>query len=170
MEIKEAFNRGRLFDVFGFNLALLKYRIGKLSEINGLDPNNKFEMITYFDASIVQIRAMFLERRSQNFTFQSFLRAVDRSDLIEKVEAFFDEPFNAADAEMRDDGLEYRSLRKVIKFVADKFVCHNDVTDFVDQGNQDYYAVALTNPYDNRYLPNMLKELFLIFDEIKTEK
>lgn len=159
-----------LFEVYLFNLDLLKYRLDKLSKIDVSDKNNKFEFFTYFDALIVQIRAMFLEKESKNFTFQSFLNTINRSDLVEKVETFFEEPFDGMDLQNRNDGLEYRSIKKVIKFITDKFVCHNDATSLIDQGNQNYFVSALTNPYNKRYLPKLFGEIFSIFENVEDEK
>lgn len=170
MNIEEHIKNNRLFEVYFFNLDLLKYRLDKLSKIDVSDPNNKFEFFTYFDAVIVQIRAMFLEQKSKNFTFQSFLKTINRSDLVEKVEAFFDEPFDGMDLQYRNDGLEYRSIRKVIKFITDKFVCHNDSINLIDQGNQDYFVATLTNPYNRRYLPKLFEDIFSIFKVVEAEK
>lgn len=169
MNIEEIMKTNRLFEVYTFNLDLLKYRISKLTEIDTSDKNNKFEFFTYFDAAIVQIRAMFLEKRSKNFTFQSFLRVINRPNLVEKVEEFFDEPFDGMDFQSRDEGLEYRSIRKVIKFITDKFVCHNDETTSIDQGNQDYFVATLANPHNQRYLSKLLEDLFAIFEDVEAE-
>ena len=169
MDIEEIMKTNRLFDVYSFNLDLLKYRIGRIEEIDTFDNNNKFEFFTYFDAAIVQIRAMFLEKGSKNFTFQSFLRAINRPDLVEKVEDFFDEPFDEMDFQSKDDGAEYRSIRKVIKFITDKFVCHNDETTAIDQGNQNYFVAALSNKHNQRYLPRLLEDLFSIFETVEEE-
>lgn len=136
----------------------------KLSKLNGLDHSIKYDLFTYFDAAIVQIRAMLLERRTQNFTFQSFLKSINRPDLVEKIEVFFDEPFDLLGYEAKEVGGEYHSVRDVMKFITDKFICHNDVTDIMDQSFQDIYVRALTNPHNDRFLPKLFKDILEILE------
>jgi hypothetical protein len=155
VEQENIFKKLRLVDVFTFNLELLSYRINKFSDMKSIN-YNKFEKYTYFDAIIVQIRAMFLEKKSNNFTFQLFLKSEGRIDLAEKVNAYFDEPFDATDIEARDNGDKFRSIRNVIKFI-----------DYIDQGEQNYLVNILLNPYNNRYLPKLINEVLLIVKEAK---
>ena len=155
----------RLHETFSFNIKLLRYRLDKLSEFNGMDPSVKFEIFTYFDAAMVQIRAMFLERGTKNFSFQAFLKSVGRTDLVTKIEAFFDEPFDLLGHEAKNEGKKYHSVRDVIKFITDKFICHNDVTDIWDQSLQDIYFKALTNPYNDRFLPKLFSDILKSLEE-----
>lgn len=155
----------RFDDAFNFNLKLLSFRIEKLRDMNQLDRTTKFEYITYFDAIVVQFRAMLLERRQHNFTFRAFLEKKERTDLIEKIDAILEQPLDASQTEMKEAGETFYSLKKGLKFITDKFVCHNDNTDRTEQGMQDYVFSLLTNPHGSLYLPYLWDDLSAVLIE-----
>lgn len=67
--------------------------------------------------------------------FQNYYRKTGRSDVADKIDAFLDPEFMDV------------SIRKVLKFIADKFVCHVDKVDNTDIGLCNVWMSDLRNPY-----------------------
>ena len=57
------------------------------------------------------------------------------------------------------------SIKKVLKFIADKFVCHMDPISSTDLGLANAYMAALGNPYVKNNIRNIMKQLFDIIRE-----
>lgn len=153
-----------------YKLLLRRYR--RYKEIYRID-NTDIDQITYFDMIIVQLRAMCIESPGlkDNFTAQNLLHRLCRDDLSNKIDAMLDESL-IGDGDF--------TIRKSLKTVADKLVCHYDYFDIRDgllsicetiEGN-------LQNPYVNENLDHIMDVLMscvkegigLGLDDIGTEE
>lgn len=96
---------------------LLKNRIEKLRVLS----KGTLDYKTYFDASLVQIRAMCIEdgKRKNNHTIQNFLRLNGFEKEVADVNNLFD-------TVMSDGSILELTLREAIKVTTDKFIAHYD--------------------------------------------
>lgn len=131
---------------FSFSIDLLNYKLNRLEEINSMDKTQQFAYLTIFDSIIAQLRAMFLENRNQNFTFQRYFNEKNLPDIVENINDYLDQPFDAH---------ESGSIRERLKFLADKFICHYDAVSRNDISNANYISATLANPV----APNNLKSI-----------
>lgn len=128
---------------FIFNIDMLNYRISRLQKIDTIDRGNQAEYLMVFDATLTLFRAMLLERQKENYTFQNYFRKTNRKDIADQIDAFLDLPF----ASYMD-----KSIRDVLKFIADKFICHVDKVEKSDIGLCNAWMSNLSNPYfDNNF-------------------
>lgn len=139
---------------FNVHYRLLIERYKRLIAIDKQEMN--LDISTYQDMIVVQIRAMFIESANlrSNYTAQNLLRILGESDLADKIDTYLDSPFNEIYTDL--------SIRKALKTMADKFICHNDNFDGekVDLwGLQLSIESQLRNPYIK---PN----LFTIMDTL----
>lgn len=150
----------RFISQFSLNMDLLSY---KLSKLKSIDPKNKeyhFEYLLLADSVIVQFRAMLLENKTSNYTFQAYFKNIKREDIAVKIDQYLDQGFNAYDQEQKDAGeVNYRSIRKAMKFISDKFICHFDNVTDMDIGNANYIMAETANPYSDRYINKMLSDI-----------
>lgn len=122
-------------------------------------PGMNLDISTYQDMIVVQIRAMFIESANlqNNYTGQNLLRILGEPELAEKIDTFLDSPFNEIYADL--------SIRKALKTMADKFICHNDNFDGnkVDfWGLQQSIESQLRNPYIKPNLFSIMDTLISI--------
>lgn len=125
---------------FTFNIDMLNYRLNRMWEIDTMQKDNQQEYLMVFDATIVLFRAMFLENGShkKNYTFQNFFRLTGRDEVAGQIDSFLNSPFTSYCD---------KSIRDVLKFIADKFVCHVDCVEDTDLGLCNVWMGNLSNPY-----------------------
>lgn len=109
-----------------------------------------------FDAFLVVFRALFLERGQRQYTIQNFYRAKGDNEKADKIDAYLDLPaFTWKNVSIRD----------MLKFIADKFICHVDPISTEDLGTANFYMTHLANPYDKNNLETIMTDLNRIINE-----
>ena len=140
------------------NIDHLNYRYNRLKSINVTDHSNNEEFLMVFDAFLVLFRAVFLENGNTQYTIQHYYRAKGDDDTADKINAFLDRPvYEWSDL----------SIRKMLKFIADKFVCHADPISTEDLGVANVYMAHLMNPYEKNNLQTILEGLNKILESSK---
>lgn len=149
---------------FFFNIKMLEYRINRLLIIDASDIKNKQEFQMVLDATLVLFRGLFLEspHLTKNLTFQNFFRCYGGSQYADKLDAFLDAPF----AQWMTDsyGDKVGSIRSVLKFLTDKFVCHMDKVNVCDIALCNTIINFLINPA----FENNIKHIAESIDKIVT--
>lgn len=115
-----------------------------------MDKEQQFEYLTIFDSVITQLRAMLLEKGKKNYTFQNYFNEVGKPEVAQKIDEYLDSPFDPQNS---------RSIRTALKFISDKFICHFDEIEPIDLGTANYIMSALSNPYSDTNLKEILREL-----------
>ena len=139
-----------------FNIDQLNYRYKRLQAINTHAPSLKQEYLMAFDAFLVVFRALFLERGQRQYTIQNFYRAKGDNEKADKIDAYLDLPaFTWKNVSIRD----------MLKFIADKFICHVDPISTEDLGTANFYMTHLANPYDKNNLETIMTDLNRIINE-----
>lgn len=157
-EHEEFFKFPLLAEQVAINIDHLNYRYSRLSAIDVTDSSNKEEFFMAFDAFLVLFRALFLENGDTQYTIQHYYRAKADDDTADKINAFLDQPvFEWSEL----------SIRKMLKFIADKFVCHADPISTEDLGFANAYTAHLMNPYVKNNLQTILEGLNKILDSSK---
>lgn len=111
-----------------------------------------------FDSFLVLFRALFLENGDVQYTIQHYLWAKGDEETADKINAFLDQQvFEWSDL----------SIRRMLKFIADKFVCHADPISTEDLGYANAYMSHLMNPYFNNNLHAILEGLNKILESSK---
>ena len=150
------------------NLNLLKRRINKFLSLPKISKTQEeeCEWFTYYDAILVQVRALLIESKSRkkNYTLQNYLRLLNREKIADILDAYLDSDFD--DEVVDKDTGKPLSIRSVIKFVADKFICHYDYTEDVDVILENKISKILTN-LDCYEKNNIHKILLIIVDIMK---
>lgn len=142
---------------FAFNMQMYEYRLKRVLSIDTSLKQNQMEYLMAFDAFLALFRGLFLENNKKNcYTVQNYYKAVGRDDIAAKVDAFLDSPFN----EYSDE-----TIRRALKFLADKFVCHIDPITLEDLGLANAYMSALKNPFVNVNLQYICSELDKIMND-----
>ena len=130
-------------DQFFFNQEQLVYRIKRAWNIDRTIKENQSEYLMAFDSALCLFRAMFLERLSKNYTYQNYFQKIGKPEIAENINKYLDSPFDSTGT----------SIRQVLKFIADKFVCHVDCITNKDLGMANAWMASLGNPYfDNNLL------------------
>ena len=130
-----------------FNIEQLNYRYNRLSEIDVTNKDNQKEYLMLFDSFIVLFRALFLEKGEKQYSVQNYYREKGDDEIARKIDAFLDEKMFSWKNE---------SIRFVLKFIADKFVCHIDPIDYIDLGNANFYMSQLANPCVDNNLEHIM--------------
>lgn len=88
---------------------------------------------------IVQLRSLFCEnsRYENNYTIQILLRKIGEYKLADQVDKL-----------LQEELVEEISIRKAIKFIEDKFICHYDKIEPSDKVLEQTYRNALSYPYN----------------------
>lgn len=135
---------------FNMHYALLLCRYKRFTEIDDIH-NTDIDVITYLDMIIVQLRAMCIERpeSKKNYTAQNLLRMMGRDDLAQKIDDML-----ALDFFPYLDGYD---IRKALKVMADKFICHYDAFDETDPARAAMIENQLRSPYDEHNLKFIMK-------------
>ena len=130
-------------DQFFFNQEQLLYRIKRAWNIDRTVKENQSEYLMVFDSALCLFRAMFLEKLSKNYTYQNYFQKIGKPEIAENINKYLDGPFDCTG----------NSIRQVLKFIADKFVCHVDSITNKDLGMANAWMASLGNPYfDNNLL------------------
>ena len=140
---------------FAFNIQMYEYRLKRVLSIDTTLKENQMEYLMVFDAFIALFRSLFLEGFKNCYTMQNYFTALDRKDIADKIDAFLDGPFNEYSSE---------TIRRALKFLADKFVCHLDPITTEDLGLANAYMSALKNPYVRVNLKYITDELDTIMN------
>lgn len=151
---------------FESNLNLLKRRYERFKEINN-PLNSDIDVSTYFDMIIVQLRAMCIEndRNGNNYTIQILLQKIGKSEEAEKINKMFNRYFFSVDLdsdEIVENDSSDLSIKKALKFLADKVICHYD--NFDDHpstwGAIEAIISHLRNPFCCTNLDYIIKTIF----------
>lgn len=158
--IKKPFFYPKVFETpfiqqFEFNIDMLNYRLNRIWEIDTSQKENLQEYLMAFDATMALFRCMFLERGKDNYTFQNYYRLTSREETARAIDDYLDRPF-----------LSYAdiSIRKVLKFIADKFICHTDKVCNEDIGWANAMMSNLRNPYFENNFKNITATLSSIIN------
>ena len=143
-------------DQFAFNMQMYEYRLKRVLSIDTTIKENQMEYLMAFDAFLALFRGLFLENFKGCYTVQNYFTALGRNDIAAKIDAFLDGPFN----EYSDE-----TIRRALKFLADKFVCHLDPISSEDIGLANAYMSALKNPFIKVNLQYICGELDAIMKE-----
>lgn len=135
---------------FLFNNQQLEYRVNRAWNIDRTKKENQSEYLMAFDSALCLFRAMFLEKKANNYTYQNYFnKIVQRPEIAEKINIYLDSPFDYTG----------KSIRLVLKFLADKFVCHVDSITTIDLGLANALMASLGNPYFENNLINIISKL-----------
>ena len=130
-----------------FNIEQLNYRFKRLSQIDTTNKENQNEYLMIFDSFLALFRALFLEKGAKQYTVQNYYRAKGDDEIAIKIDYFLDTKiFSWSD----------KSIREVLKFIADKFVCHIDPIDRDDLAHANFYMSHLGNPYVDNNLNDIM--------------
>jgi len=141
-----------------FNMEQLNYRFARLSEFDTTKKENHNEYLMVFDSFIVLFRAMFLEKGTRQYSIQNFYRESGQEEVANEIDNYLDSKmFSWKDVSIRD----------VLKFIADKFVCHVDPIERDDLALADFYMSNLANPYANPNLRTIMEHIFRIINNSK---
>jgi len=145
---------------FSLNIELFAFKLKKLKEISLFNNESNLEYKIIVDSVIVQFRAMLLENKNSNYTFQAYFNHLNREDITNNINEYLDEGFNVYDQEQKESGVEdYRSVRKAIKFISDKLICHLDKITGTEIGSASYIMTELRNPIGNRNISKILSDI-----------
>lgn len=140
---------------FAWNIEMLNYRLNRIWMIDTSIKENQQEYLMAFDATIILFRCLFLENRQDNYTFQNYYRLTGREEIAKAIDDYLDTPFQPfADV----------SIRKTLKFIADKFVCHTDKVKNVDIGMANAIMSNLRNPYFENNFKTIVSNLNRIIE------
>ena len=138
---------------FAFNMQMYAYRLKRVLAIDTTLKDNQMEYLMTFDAFIVLFRGLFLESFKNCYTVQNYYTALGRGDIAGKIDDFLDTPYNEYSSE---------TIRNVLKFLADKFVCHLDPITSEDLALANTYMAELKNPFvrvNLQYICNELEKI-----------
>lgn len=154
-EIIQNFEDSLFIEQFFFNNQQLEYRINRAWNIDRTKKENQSECLMAFDSALCLFRAMFLERSPKNYTYQNYFIKIGKQNIAEKIDEYLNSPFDCTGT----------SIRNVLKFIADKFVCHVDSITNVNQGMANAWMSSLGNPYFENNLINIVAKLNSIISE-----
>lgn len=140
-----------------FNLEQLNYRYSRLSQIDTTNKKNQNEYLMLFDSFIALFRALFLERGAKQYTVQNYYREIGDDEIAHKINDFLDSKIFS---------WSNKSIREVLKFIADKFVCHIDPIERDDLAYANFCMSHLGNPY----VDNNLNDIMHTISEIMNKK
>ena len=132
-----------------------------MASINSADASMHNEYLLVFDSAIVLFRAMFLESGKKNYTFQNNYRLNGRQDVADAIDAYLDSGF---------DDWSGLTIRKVLKTIADKYVCHIDSVDHTELAFANALMSRLSNDVEPNNFQNIVRRLNTIIMEIRDYK
>ncbi len=139
-----------------FNIEQLNYRYARLAAIDTTKKENQKEFLMIFDSFITLFRAMFLENGKKQYTIQNYYREKKQEDKARRIDDYLDNKiFSWSD----------KTIREVLKFLADKFVCHIDPISREDLGLANFYMSYLENPYENNNLRQIMMSISQIINQ-----
>lgn len=140
-----------------FNIDQLRYRYAKLSNVDLAKKENQNEYLMLFDSFLALFRALFLEKGSKQYTVQRYYREKGETEISQRIYDYLDgKMFSWTD----------KSIREVLKILADKFVCHIDPITKEDLALANFYMSHLGNPY----VDNNLHDIMNTISKIITNK
>ena len=145
----EDFEESLFIEQFFFNNKQLEYRINRAWNIDKTKNENQFEYLMAFDSALCLFRAMFLERSSKNYTYQNYFTKIEKQDVAIAIDNYLNSPFDCTGT----------SIRNVLKYIADKYVCHVDSITGINLGMANAWMSSLSNPFFENNLINIVAEL-----------
>ena len=148
---------GRPFaELVEFNLEQLNYRFARLSEIDTTKKENQNEYLMIFDSFLSLFRALFLERGTEQYSIQNYYREKGQDEKAKEIDDYLNRKmFSWTD----------KSIRDILKFLADKFVCHIDPIERDELALANYYMSHLGNPYVENNLYLIMKSISQIISK-----
>jgi hypothetical protein len=138
-----------------FNLEQLYYRFSRLSEIDATKKENQKEYLMIFDSFLSLFRALFLEKGTKQYSVQNYYREKGQDDVAKKIDDYLDSKmFSWND----------KTIREVLKFIADKFVCHIDPISTEELGLANFYMSHLGNPFVENNLQQIMESITQIIN------
>ena len=126
-----------------FNIEQLNYRYKRLSQIDTTNKENQNEYLMLFDSFLALFRALFLEKGTRQYSVQNYYREKGDTNIADEIDNFLDSKiFSWSD----------KSIREVLKFIADKFICHIDPIERDDLAYANFIMSHLGNPYTDNNL------------------
>ena len=139
-----------------FNIEQLEYRFARLSGIDMTKKENQKEYLMLFDSFLALFRALLLEKNEKSYSLQNFYRAKGQDKIAQEIDDYLDSKmFSWSNI----------SIRTILKFIADKFVCHIDPISRDDLGLANSYMSHLGNPYEENNLREIMKTITQIMDK-----
>lgn len=134
-----------------FNLEQLNYRYFRLSQIDTTNKENQKEYLMLFDSFLAL--ALSLEKGAKQYTVQNYYRMKGEVDIAHNIDEFLDSKmFSWSD----------KSIREVLKFIADKFICHIDPIERDDLAYANFCMSHLGNPHVSNNLKDIMHTIFEI--------
>lgn len=143
------FEESLFTEQFFFNNKQLEYRINRAWSIDKTKKENQFEYLMAFDSALCLFRAMFLERSSKNYTYQNYFTKKGKQEVAIAIDNYLNSSFDCTGT----------SIRNVLKFIADKFVCHVDSITNINLGMANAWMSSLGNPSFENNLINIVAKL-----------
>lgn len=144
-------NNDPFYEQFSFYVEMFLYRAKRMLSIDTTVAINQQEYLMVFDATMVIFRSLFLENEKKNYTYRHFLTAIGKKEIISQIDTFLNSPFENENS---------KSIRDVLKFIIDKFICHLDKISYTEIGLCNAYMAKLKNPEFDRNFLNIIKELY----------
>ncbi len=126
-------------EMLSFNIDQLNYRYAILQSIEANDLQRKQEYLMVFDSFLVLFRALFLENGNKQYSVQNYFIEKGQPEKAQAINDFLD----TIVFEWRCD----LTIRKMLKFIADKFICHTDPISKDDLAQSNFYMSHLSNPF-----------------------
>ena len=139
-----------------FNIEQLDYRFARLSAIDLTKREKQKEYLMLFDSFLALFRALFLEKGNKQYSIQNYYRVKGQAEIAKEIDDYLDgKMFSWTD----------KSIREVLKFLADKFVCHIDPISRDDLGFANFYMSHLGNPYVDNNLQTIMRHISQIMNK-----
>lgn len=139
-----------------FNMEQLEYRFARLSAIDLTKRENQKDYLMLFDSFLALFRALFLEKGNKPYSIQNYYIAKGQAEIAKDIDDYLDgKMFSWKD----------KSIREVLKFLSDKFVCHIDPITREDLGLANFYMSHLGNPYVDNNLQDIMKKIYQIMEQ-----
>ena len=143
-------------DQIAFNLEQLEYRFARLLQVDATKKENQKEYLMLFDSFLALFRALLLEKNEKTYSLQNYYRTKGQDKIAQEIDDYLDSKmFSWSDM----------SIRTVLKFLADKFVCHIDPISRDDLGNANAFMSHLGNPYEESNLREIMKTITQIMNK-----
>ena len=126
-------------EMLSFNIDQLNYRYAILQSIEANDLQRKQEYLMVFDSFLVLFRALFLENGNKQYSVQNYFIEKGQPEKAQAINDFLD----TIVFEWRCD----LTIRKMLKFIADKFICHTDPISKDDLAQSNFYMSHMSNPF-----------------------
>ena len=138
-----------------FNIEQLNYRLSVLASIDVTVKENQSYFLMVCDSVLVIIRAVLLEKGQKNYTIQRYLKTFGLERQLSDLEAYLASNFS----------IYNKSIKDVLKFITDKFICHVDNTDFMEIGNANFIMSTFMNPYVDCNLQSIINKINTIINK-----